>query len=757
VAVKRVLPPIIKGHGSNGSLKSPSREDGAHSGSAEIHDVKATTKNEGTAPRRGNRGKSVRINTENAVDLESGNSLSKIGGTKAGGSLSGSNKDWEQLLNLRHSDNDILRLLESATGSSHGSDTVLGSVSKNHIVLRYVPLWMRWDEHSVRIREFQTEMRMISRLRVSVASCMTYPNHSFKNSQFLVSSSQHPCITTVMGAVVSNRVDPMLVLEFMEYGSLYDLLRNETMTLNGELILQIGRDIVQGIQFLHASKPPILHGDLKAKNILVDSRFRAKVADFGFSRMKTSKVSNIIRGTPYYMAPEYIRRRSEYTTHCDIYSLAMVIYEIYARKGPFEGEDPRKVLPKICNPRYNKRPSIPEACPPKMVDLMKKCWGANACFRPQAKDMDYLLVEMNSQDTEPLKTKDELAREFVKRKPTSLLDVFPKKVAEALNAGKKVEAETHDLVSIFFSDIVGFTTISQTRDAMKVSNMLDRLYTVFDNLSKQHNVFKVETIGDAWMGVTNLDNDHCESHARQIAEFAMDAIRAATKIPIDEDDLSIGYLNIRVGLHSGPVVANVVGTLNPRYGLFGDTVNTASRMESNSLPGRVHCSAVTADLLKQQAADIRLELRGMVEIKGKGKMKTFWVGPENLALLPASSFPAHGMPPLSERDDEDHIDTQNDLSESEHVSELNDSFHGDDETGFWDTHKDRESHPTTSTKNLANTMVLSERTSATDSVSSEGSNSGRIHPSSVKSHLGKHHDPVTISMDGSVQSVPTDE
>jgi serine/threonine protein kinase len=86
-----------------------------------------------------------------------------------------------------------------------------------------------------------------------------------------------PGITTVMGAVVGSGVDPMLVMEYCEYGSLYDLLRNETMYAGGEIILQIVRDIAQGLRYLHASKPPILHGDLKAKNILVDSRFRAKV------------------------------------------------------------------------------------------------------------------------------------------------------------------------------------------------------------------------------------------------------------------------------------------------------------------------------------------------------------------------------------------------------------------------------------------------------------------------------------------------
>ena len=128
-------------------------------------------------------------------------------------------------------------------------------------------------------------------------------------------------ITTVMGAVLSNTVDPMLVMEYMDYGSLYDLLRNETMYAGGEIILQTVRDIVQGVQFLHASKPPILHGDLKAKNILVDSRFRAKVADFGFSHIHKQK-TNTLQGTPFFMAPEYLSRRSEYTAECDIYSVS---------------------------------------------------------------------------------------------------------------------------------------------------------------------------------------------------------------------------------------------------------------------------------------------------------------------------------------------------------------------------------------------------------------------------------------------------
>ena len=434
-------------------------------------------------------------------------------------------------------------------------------------------------------------------------------------------------------------------MEYMEYGSLYDLLHNETLILGGEIILQMTRDIVQGIQFLHASKPPILHGDLKARNVLVDARFRAKVADFGFShctstshRKSTTTSTALLKGTPFYMAPEYLRRRTEYTTACDMYSLAMIVYELYARSGPFEGEDPRKLLPKICHPRLNKRPPIPKACPPKMVEIMKKCWGANPCFRPTAKDLDYLLMEMNARDAEPLmvvgigssadalgvvREQQQLQQQ---QRPTSLYDVFPKHIADALQAGKKVEAESHDIVTVVFSDIVGFTTISEQVSPLKIAQMLDRLYHALDTLCRKHHIFKVETVGDAYMGVTNLDGSESESHVKQVAEYSLEALQAASEILIDEEDPSRGYVQIRLGFHSGPVVSNVIGSLNPRYGLFGDTVNTASRMESNSVPGRIHCSFVSAQLLETQAPWIPLKLRGLIKIKGKGKMKTYWIG-----------------------------------------------------------------------------------------------------------------------------------
>jgi hypothetical protein len=123
-----------------------------------------------------------------------------------------------------------------------------------------------------------------------------------------------------------------------------------------------------------------------------------------------------------------------------------------------------------------------------------------------------------------------------------------------------------------------------------------------------------------------VENNQDDTHVKRIAEFAVEAVAAASNILIDEDDPSAGRLSVRVGFHSGQVVSNVIGSLNPRYGLFGDTMNTASRMEHLSVSGKIQCSEVSAKLLKEQAPDFPLRRRGKVAVKGKGQMTTYWVG-----------------------------------------------------------------------------------------------------------------------------------
>jgi len=495
-----------------------------------------------------------------------------------------------------------------ANGKASGRASVsAGSLYGQNVVTKKFPIMKKFlvlnkirgkDEYSKLKSDFITEMRQLSKLR-------------------------HPCITTVMGAVIGGCQEPKLIMEHMQLGSLHDLLHNDSMAIEGEVLLPILKDIVKGLRFLHSFNPPVIHGDLKARNILVDSKLRAKVADFGLSQKKRVGVT----GTPLWMAPELLLGKSTNSITSDCFSFGIMLYEIYSRKEPYEGEDPQLVLQQVCNPGINKRPPIPPTCPAKISEIMIECVHMDPARRPSFGDIDDELKRLNVDSVEP--GLNVISMQISKqsrlcKNETLLLEVFPKRIADALKEGKKIEPEHHECVTIYFSDIVGFTNISSILTPLKVSDMLDRLYEKFDNLSRDHDVFKIETIGDAYMAVTNLVC-HQEDHALRIAKFARDTVNAASETLIDVDNPELGYVNIRVGFNSGPVVSNVVGNRNPKFTIIGDTVNCAARMESNSLPLKIHCSEASALILKEKHPEVPLDPRGSIPIKGKGEMETFWV------------------------------------------------------------------------------------------------------------------------------------
>ena len=168
VAVKRVLPRFTRGAGSKPSLdRSDEIVQQQNSNCNESPNSKPSPKyRRAKARESSSTSKLGKVNDDVAVDLESGESIATRGHGKASASMNGSSNDWERLLNMRHIDNDTLRVLESATAVRNGSDTFQGSVSQSQVILRYIPMFMRWDAQSTRIREFHAEMRLISRLRV---------------------------------------------------------------------------------------------------------------------------------------------------------------------------------------------------------------------------------------------------------------------------------------------------------------------------------------------------------------------------------------------------------------------------------------------------------------------------------------------------------------------------------------------------------------------------------------------------------------
>lgn len=288
---------------------------------------------------------------------------------------------------------------------------------------------------------------------------------------------RHPCVTTVMGAVVEAGVDPLLVTEIMEQGSLQDLLHNQSLVLEDDLILPILGDVVQGMRFLHATKPLTIHGDLRSHNILVDSKFRAKVTDFGLSSIKAHRIRSrkgAATGTAFWMAPELLTG-SQNTTASDVYAFGIVLSEVYARNLPYNGEDMESVLEQVCDLRRqdDKRPVVPASTPAIMSQLMSDCWHKHETKRPSFKEIDDRLKNLNA-DTGHLSSEVIKARKAVEAKDWTssvLYDIFPRHVADALREGRPVEPEKRECVTIFFSDIVGFTQFSSELGAEKVRSL----------------------------------------------------------------------------------------------------------------------------------------------------------------------------------------------------------------------------------------------------------------------------------------------
>mmetsp|Transcript_59004 Transcript_59004/g.175441 ORF Transcript_59004/g.175441 Transcript_59004/m.175441 type:complete len:466 (-) Transcript_59004:113-1510(-) len=195
----------------------------------------------------------------------------------------------------------------------------------------------------------------------------------------------------------------------------------------------------------------------------------------------------------------------------------------------------------------------------------------------------------------------------------------------------KAAPQTLDDVTVLFSDVVGFTSLCSKLNVEEVGDLIGRLFTEFDRLAERHGVTKIDVIGDAYFGLCGIPDR--EGHAARAAMFSLEAIRASNNIPASVAKPELGNISVRFGLASGSVVATMVGSgSHLKYTLFGDVVNTASRMESTSIPNRVQCTKETADLIKEQGPAIEVELRGGTEVKGKGTLETFFVNPPKEGL-----------------------------------------------------------------------------------------------------------------------------
>ena len=198
-----------------------------------------------------------------------------------------------------------------------------------------------------------------------------------------------------------------------------------------------------------------------------------------------------------------------------------------------------------------------------------------------------------------------------------LHNILPESIARRLRANDGIIADNFGAASVLFADIVGFTPLSQRKTPDELVEILNRIFSRFDDLAERHGLEKIKTIGDAYMVAAGIPESRAD-HAQAIARFAIDMLAAVAAMQIEG-------ISIRIGIHSGPVVAGVIGKKKFAYDLWGDTVNTASRMESHGEAGKIHVSEAFYTLVHGEHPCVP---RGAINVKGKGVMETFFLTAE---------------------------------------------------------------------------------------------------------------------------------
>ena len=461
-----------------------------------------------------------------------------------------------------------------------------------------------------------------------------------------------------------------VITELATRGSLTDMLENESVKIDWIFKYSIISDIVEGMTYLH-STPHNYHGQLKSSNCVIDSRFTVKIINYGLKSLeneRSSKYNDEETFNPrnlFWTAPEHLRTQSPLRSGSqkgDVYSFAIILHEIITRCSPFDsieraGRKKKQLNPEEILDRLKMgtippfRPEIaPDEAPAELIDLVHACWLEDPNLRPDfsvikprlrritkgvtSKNfLDNLLNRMEQYANNLEKIVEEKTEQMLEEKLKTeeiLFSLLPKAIAEDLKRGSTVQPKAYECVTIFFSDIEGFTSLSAESTPMQVVDLLNDLYTCFDGIIDHYDVFKVETIGDAYMVASGLPNLNGVNHAREISRMALNLRDAMLTFKIrHKPDRK---LRIRMGVHSGPAVAGVVGAKMPKYVIFGQTVNIASKMESHGEPLKVHISAETKKIIESNFTSFKISTRGVVDLQGIGKLTTFWLDSEDVPV-----------------------------------------------------------------------------------------------------------------------------
>ncbi|CAG9531282.1 unnamed protein product [Cercopithifilaria johnstoni] len=490
-----------------------------------------------------------------------------------------------------------------------------------------------------------------------------------------IKAAVHDNLNVFIGMVFNQGENMFIIWKSCSRGTIQDIIYNENLTLDEKFHAAFIRDITQGLEYLHSS-PIGYHGSLSPWACLIDRSWMVKLTDFRIAdpierweKQGWISINALIsdddksgpkqRTSVLYCAPEMLKNRELNRRSArhddwkkqpkffhqagDIYSFGMIMYEILFRSLPYpENTNINELIDMISDGSKTFPPRIihPQNVHPDLCALLEDCWSENLEVRPTIRrvqlntkmvlkvkgslvDQMMSVMEQYATNLEKLVAdRTALLEEANIRADKLLSQLLPPYVANELKLGRSVPPKLFEMATVLFSDIVGFTKICSSSTPLEVVTMLNGLYSGFDECISRSGAYKVETIGDAYMVVSGIPEENGAKHIQCIADVALDMRKYLNnyQAPHLRDKLQC-----RWGFHTGPAAAGVVGVISPRYCLFGDTVNEASRMESTGSPGKIQISSDARNFLMIHYPFYVCQERGMVEVKGKGTLLTYWL------------------------------------------------------------------------------------------------------------------------------------
>ncbi len=444
-----------------------------------------------------------------------------------------------------------------------------------------------------------------------------------------------------------------IVMEYARRGSLRDIIQDQSIQFDFNFKTSLLFDIASGMWYLHQS-PVGAHGLLTSSKCVIDARWTCKITGHGLNSVRkgTFTDTNPLLNSPakeLWVAPELLALATEIPKisdkqKSDTYSFGIITQEVMQEKRPYGENDTAddqiiRRVQNVENPIF--RPNIDDQ-KPKLQHLMWQCWQQDPNGRPTFNEIcrtvynirkdkgievsliDSIVIRLEVYTRTLEENVIEQTLELYSEKArveTILRELLPEIIACQLAKGERVHPEAFENITLFFSDIVGFTEIASILSALEIVSMLNELYSKLDDVLYMFDVYKIATIGDSYMVASGVPIRNGKAHAYEICNMALSFIGSVKRFMIP--NIENNHLQIRIGIHSGPCVAGVAGVKMPRYMLFGHTVDIASRMESAGQAMKIHISESTQNLI-MTCNEFEIVNRGQFYMKND-LVTTYWL------------------------------------------------------------------------------------------------------------------------------------